>query len=439
MKVEIKEIDSKKLYGVTVASNKSKNRKLLVPKTLPHEIVEIEITRVGKKTTGRAIQFYKTSSERIKPKCSHYQFCGGCSLQHLSYDKQWKLKQKKMKEVFDFEINGIKSEIQFHYRNRMDFIAKKGNSNEILLGLREIGRYDSFVNIKKCELMNSESARAFKAISDRIKDLDVSVYDFKKRIGCLRYVVVQGTDKMNLISLLVSEDCNKSEIEKLKTLSDCNKIDKIILNYTDSLSDISQDEKFEVIKGNTFLEQTFLGYSFKYPFNGFFQRNPVGFELLVKKIREIIKKEVNNPSERVLLDLFSGVGLFSISLADLFKEVKGFELNTKMVKAAEENSLINKVDAKFSAVDLYKEEIEISPRDVVVFDPPRAGLGKKMIKSMLKNKPEFIIYVSCNPQSQKSDFDLLKQEYNVKEAFWVDMFPQTAHIESVLILNRRNA
>ncbi|MDN5327849.1 MAG: tRNA (uracil-5-)-methyltransferase [Candidatus Woesearchaeota archaeon] len=438
MKVKIKGLDLKKMYGFTFL-NERKKRKILIPKTLENEVVEIKLIRKGKKRIAKVLEFYETSKKRIKPKCKHFELCGGCALQHLCYEEQFSLKQQVTNNIFGFEIPGIRANKIFGYRNRMDFIVKKEN-DKIALGLREPLDYDSFVKISDCKLMNEESFKAFKAVNENLKNLDVSVYNQEKREGCLRYVVVQGTNKTNLVSLLVNENCNEKELEKLKQLSKDERIKNLVINYTNSLSDISQDARFEVVKGNHFLEQRFLDYIFKYPFNGFFQRNPEQFEVLVLKIKEMIKKHIPNHNERNLFDLFSGVGLFSISLSDLFKEVQGYELSKEMVELAKENALNNNLNikkAKFNQLDLYKTELEIMDKDVVIFDPPRAGLGKKMIKTILKNKPEYVIYVSCNPRSQMADFNIIKENYDLKDAFWVDMFPQTAHMESVLILNRR--
>ncbi len=435
MEVKIKKLDEKKLYGIGYL-NERKNSKIFVPKSLPDEIVEIDFIKRKGKNLGRIKNIESASKDRIEPKCQHYNSCGGCSLQHINYEKQFEIKKGLMRNIFGFEINGIKAINQFKYRNRMDFIVKKVD-HEIRLGLREPGLYYSFVSIDECLLMNEKCSQAFQAVNNKIKSLDVSVYDLDEHKGCLRYVVVQGTSINNLVSVLVSEDCDEKEIDMVKSLANDEKIDNFVINYTSSLSDISQDERFVVVKGNEFLEEEFLNKKFKYPFNGFFQRNPKQFEVLVEKIREIVKENIKDAKNRRLLDLFSGTGLFSVCLSDLFKETNGFELNENMVKVAKENAFQNKSDAKFFVKDLYKDKVEINQKDIILFDPPRAGLGKRMIKAILKNKPETIIYVSCNPRSQKSDFELLKSEYEIISAFWVDMFPQTSHIESVLILNRR--
>lgn len=352
--------------------------------------------------------------------CKHFPKCGGCNLQNLSYKEQLALKISEVKKLFekfkirlDFEIKT--SPKKWFYRNKMDFVVVPGPK----IGLRERGRWYSVVDIENCLLMSEWTNKIRNDFREFIKEYNLSPYDLHKKKGNIRYLVLrEGKNSgKKLIIIITKEDFifNKYiEYIKDKKISVCWAINN-------SLADIAKGDiiKFygsqltEIIANTTFRISPF----------SFFQSNSYVAEEIIKTIKKFAYGET-------LIDLYCGVGLFGLSLSKNFSKVIGIELEKSAVEDAKYNAKINKID-NFKVIRENVNKIKEFNTDTIIVDPPRQGLGKKVIKKILQAKPKNLIYVSCNPKTFLQDLIDLIKNYELKEGFIFDMFPWTSHIEIV--------
>ena len=365
-------------------------------------------------------------------KCKYYGICGGCNLQHLSYEEQLKLKREKLKQLFSFEIPIIKNPKPFGYRSRMDFVYAFSK-----IGLRKCGSWREVVDIDKCLLMSKKANALLKRIREKVKELKLKGYDYIKHEGFIRYFVIRETKKEIMLNIVVAR-YGKSERERLIPLinSLLPYVDSLNILLNDSLSDVSFGVAVDSFKKD-FIEEDY-GIKLKVYPNCFLQSNR---EIALKLYKEIAKWCFGN-----CLDLYAGIGSIALFVAKKNKKiesVEGVEINEENINAFAENIELNRLKGK---VKIYagdvkkflKETIKQNKsHDVVISDPPRAGMGKKICNMLLKLKPKRILLVSCKPETLKQDFEILKQDYKLIKPLAFDMFSQTKHIEVLFVLDRK--
>ncbi len=401
-----------------------KNKKIHVYYAIPGDIVEVKILyKKRNEFFGIANKIIKQSNDRIKPICEYFSKCGGCRIQNIDYKKQLEFKENIVRELFGNCNEIIPSVDIFFYRNRMDFIIGKGYK----IGLREVERFDKIVDIKKCYLQSEYSNNVINIVREFIKQKNLEPYDLISKKGFLRYLIIrEGKNTGEKMINIVTKSGKFDQISELKSLLD---YDCLVWSINDSVADVSTAEKYEIMDGNPFIREKVLDRIFYITPYSFFQTNTKTAEILYKKIMELSSL---TGKERVL-DLYCGSGAIGIFLSEYSREVIGVDISEESINVAMKNAedIDNIKFLKARAEDIKNEDF-----DVIVVDPPRAGLSKKVIKNILEMKPKKIIYVSCNPRTQKSDIDLLKS-YKIVEIQPIDMFPQTHHIENIVILERK--
>jgi len=414
-KVEIASLDEKG-RGV----GKINSKEIRVHFAVPGDIVEVKTYR-RKGLKGRILRILKHSPLRVKPRCKHFGKCGGCRWQNIRYKEQLKIKQDVIRELFKgCRVSKIVASEEFRYRNRMDFIFWKG----FKLGLREPESYDRVVDIENCLLISEKCNEIMAKVKSFVEENKISIYDFKKKRGLLRYLVLREARFTNerMAVILTS----KQDFPKIKELEvDAN----IIWSRTSTLSDVSQGEEHEVIKGKEYITEKLLGYSFRITPSIFFQTNSKQAEEIYKTVVEFSDLS----GREKVLDLYCGSGAIGIILASQARSVVGVEISKEAVEVAKINARENNIE-NIKFICAKAEELSTIEGDVVVVDPPRAGLHKKVIKFLKKISPKKIIYVSCNPRTQKRDIEALN--YKIEEVKPIDMFPHTPHIENVVLLVR---
>ena len=376
--------------GITYFNDKI----VFVNNTLPGEDVDIEIIIDKKKySIANVKKFNIKSNNRIKPKCRYCDTCGGCQLQHITYDNQIKYKEMYLNELFkslNIKIEAIELSSQFNYRNKIKFQVNneiglyKMNSNEI-------------VKIEKCEIANEN-------INKKIK------YINKLNMDGIDNIIIKSFDEK--VMLVINGDENKINIDDIY-----NSFDSIYINNN-------------LAKGKRIIAQI---NNIKYLIspNSFFQ---VNIEV-ASKMFNYIKEICNYLKSKNVIDLYCGCGSISIYISSIVNYVYGIEINEDSIKDANKNKLlnnINNVDFECNTSD----NININDKyDTLIVDPPRSGLSKKIINKVLSSTIKNIIYVSCDPITLKRDLELLSEKYKIKSIKPFDMFPNTYHIECVCILS----
>jgi 23S rRNA (uracil-5-)-methyltransferase RumA len=359
------------------------------------------------------------------PLCPYFGKCGGCSAQHIDYSLQLENKRRvvehntKHPEVLVFNDN------EYYYRNRMDMIFHPGG-----LGFREKGKWHSIIDIERCAIANEKINEIIQEIRSSFRNIDA--YDLIKQSGTFKQAVIR-TDKTGVsVSFVLSETSSRlgEAVERIKEFSKVSKADNIAVTYIQAKSEVSVSDNYFMVKGTDQLVEEFLGKRFIYNIQGFFQNNPVMAGKMLLYVNELLEKY--DTKDAHLLDLYSGVGIFGITNAGLFKEATMVESFKPAVKAAEANLTENQINnVRTYALDANKlRRLKFPSPLFVVTDPPRSGMDIKTIQQLNELAPQVIIYISCNPAQLGKEFPKLKK-YGVKSAALFDLFPQTPHLEAV--------
>jgi len=376
---------------------------------------------------------YKFDKER-KYECEHFGSCGGCTYQGLSHDEQLELKKKYVTQLFseviahDFLEFKIIHDNSFRYRNKMDFVYAFWK-----LGLRKRGDFKGIVSIENCKLIPKRAEKVFQKIKMLLKEKNILSYSFLSNKGYLRYVVFRNPSISN--QLMVNFIINGDDISIIQPVIDeiKDEVDSIIISNNNTKTDVSFGEVIKTINAE-FITEKLDNIEFKILPNSFFQSNSQITLLVYKKILEFI-----DPESRVL-DLYSGVGSISLFAAQKAKKIIGVEVIEDAVISANENKTLNKIDnVKFVHQDVknYLNENRDNIPEIIILDPPRSGMVPKVLKRILEFAPQKIIYLSCNPDALRRDIEQLSEIYEITFFQPYDMFPQTYHLEILVVFERK--
>ena len=375
---------------------KINNKIIFIKNALPKELVEVKIIKDKKNyQEGIITNYIKKSDKRINPKCPYYEQCGGCNLMHLNYQDQIKYKQEKIENIIHkyvdkfIKVNKIiPCEKIYNYRNKITFHV----NNKI--GLYE-DNTNNIIEIDKCLLADNKINKILK----ELKTLKLNKDEITIR-SSYNDSLIYYKNKDNIINV----SCNN-----------------IINNNT-------------IIKGNNYIIEKLKDFKFIISPTSFFQVNTQQTIILYDLIKELAKPNKND----ILLDLYCGTGTIGLYLSKESKEILGIELNKEAIIDANKNKLLNNINnAKFIAGDAKEiiKKLKYKP-DIIIVDPPRSGLYKGMIKDLINFKANKIIYVSCDPITLSRDLQELKEQYIIKEIQPVDLFPNTYHIEDIVLLEK---
>ncbi|MBR4350896.1 MAG: class I SAM-dependent RNA methyltransferase [Bacilli bacterium] len=373
---------------------------------LPNELVNIEIIEdKGNYFIGKLLNVVTSSENRVIPKCPYYDKCGGCELMHQVNNKNLEFKQDKVKGIFkkicELDINPeIYSFNELNYRNK---VTLKVSNNE--LGYYE-EKTHNIVDIDNCLLLDNKINEVITILRGFIQNKDHNITEIM--IRSISNEIMISFDNLNPI-------------------------------YKDELLTLFHNESIyingELISGNKSLIETIEDYKFYVSPESFFQVNTVTFKELYKYV---ISKLDN---EETALDLYSGTGTISILMSKYFNKVYGIEVSHSSIEDANENLKLNEItNVEFiegkveDKIDLLKE-LKV---DTVIMDPPRSGSDNKSLTSIMKINPKKIIYISCNPVTLARDYNVLKEQYSLKSIDLFDMFPETSHVETVMVLEKKN-
>ncbi len=365
------------------------------------------------------------------PLCPYFTHCGGCTTQHLDYSLQIEQKRKALVQAINFNDIKTFSGKEYSYRNRMDFVFHPQG-----LGLRERGKWYSIVDIQKCVISDEKINQLLQEVQEYFKKPDA--FDVRKHTGTFRYAVIRVTSiGDSSISFVLNEDSSRlgEAVEKITEFSTQTAAKNIMIAVIPAHSDVSVSENATVIKGSEYLQEQFLGKTFYFPIQGFFQNNSQMAEKMQEYVYSLLQKY--DTSAAHLLDLYGGVGTFGIINASLFASVTIVDLGLS-IDAANKNLEENKVP-KGTAINLDALQLKKVPLPkplFVITDPPRTGMHPKTIDQLKALQPEVIVYISCNISQLAKELPKLKQ-YEIKSAALFDLFPQTNHSEAVVEMVRK--
>lgn len=439
---------------------------VFVPFAVPGDVVDLQVRR--KKHSyceAEIIKFIKYSERRVKPFCQHFGICGGCKWQNIPYDEQLRMKQKQVYDQLTRigkvnlpEFNQILGSVKTQgYRNKLEFgcsnrrwltqdeIASGSDFTQMnAVGFHITGAFDKILPIEKCWLMDDLQNKIRNAIRDYAYEHDIVFYDIRKQCGLLRDIMVRNSDTgewMVLIQFHYEKDEDEVIAKNLlQHIADSfPEITSLLYVNNQKGNDTFNDLNIEVFKGNDYIYETMDGLTFKVGAKSFYQTNTKQAYHLYSVVRDF----ANLTGNELVYDLYTGTGTIANFVSRYAKRVIGIEYVPEAIEDAIINSEINNIsNTLFFAGDMKDilTESFISENgtpDIIITDPPRAGMHPDVVQTIIKTAPKRIVYVSCNPATQARDLSLLDNLYEVVAVQPVDMFPHTPHVENVVLLNRR--
>lgn len=430
--------------GVAIVEDK----KIKIKGSLTGQKLNIRITKKkGDKIEGKVLEVLEPSSMEIEKQCVHFGQCGGCTYQNLSYESQLKLKERQVKEIIDEVVEKyeflpiVESPSDVEYRNKMEFsfgdIEKDG---ELSLGMHKKGSFYEVVTVNKCRIVDEDFKSVLICILDFFKNKDLTYYKTRTHEGYLRHVVARkahatGEMLINIVTTSQKEVDLTPLVENLTSLKLNGKINGILHTLNDTLSDVVKSDETRLLYGTDSITEKVLGLSFKISPFSFFQTNSKGAEVLYSVVRDF----AGDLKGKEVFDLYSGTGTIAQIMAPVAKKVTGIEIVAEAVEAAKENAKLNGLEnCSFIAGDVLKEieNLKGQKPEMIILDPPREGIHPKAIHKIINFKCKEIVYVSCKPTSLAKDLEVFQQRgYIVEKVQCVDMFPYTAHVETIVALS----
>ena len=443
---------------------------IFVDNAIPGDIVDIQITRKKNKYwEGRAIKFHEYSSERQAPVCEHFGVCGGCKWQNMKYASQLFYKHQQvydnLKRIGKIELPEllpiIASKEILNYRNKLEFsfsnkkwLSLEEIQNKSLSfgqGIGEISRnalgfhipkmFDKILDINHCHLQKepSNSIRLF--IKEYAEKNNLTFFDLREQQGFLRNLIIRTstTGELMVILSFFYEDTKYRENLLNKLVEKFPEITALFYIINTKKNDSMNDLEAIPYRGNDCIHEQMEGLKFKIGPKSFYQTNSEqAYELY-----QVVRNFAELKGYEIVYDLYTGTGTIAIFIASMAKKVVGIEYIASAIEDARFNAQINKItNSIFYAGDIkdvLNEDFvkENGKPDILITDPPRAGMHEEVVKKILDIEPEKVVYVSCNPASQARDLSLLDLKYRVEKIQPVDMFPHTHHVENVILLMKR--
>lgn len=432
---------------------------VFIPYGAPGDIVDIQIVKKKKSfKVGKIVDIKIPSSCRVVPFCSHYGLCGGCKWQHLDYQAQLKYKQKQVvdalmrigKITVDDISQIIPSDKTTFYRNKLEFTfsnfkwmtegeyKKDEDRNLNGVGFHLSGMFDRIVDIDKCYFQQDPSNQIRNAIRNYAMERGITFYNVKKHEGFLRNLIIRFSNSGGLMVVLVVNDNDEQVLFPLLDYvkDSFPQITSLMYVVNQKFNDDIGDQTVITYYGDDHLIETMEDLKFYVGPKSFYQTN----HEQALKLYQVARDFADLQGDEVVYDLYTGTGTIALFVSGRAKKVVGIEYVEQAVENAKVNAVINGIEnTSFFAGDmakiLTKEFIATHGKpDVIITDPPRAGMHDSVIAQILDCKPRKIVYVSCNPATQARDISLLSSSYEVGRIQPVDMFPHTQHVENVVEL-----
>lgn len=438
-------------------------RVIFLPYAVPGDVVAVQVLKKRKAYfEGKVATLYKPSDKRAEPHCEHFGVCGGCKWQNMAYEHQLHYKQKEVennlirigKVELPYTVPILGSEKQYFYRNKMEFsfsdsrwlTAEEISSNEDLgdrnaLGFHIPGMWDKILDIKNCYLQQDPSNSIRIAVKDFALKHDMKFFNTREQTGLLRTLMIRTSSTGEIMVLIQFYD----DLEKERTLlleylkQEFPEITSLQYVINQKPNDTIYDQKVICYSGRDHIFEQMEGLKFKINAKSFYQTNSQQAYELYKITRDFADLK----GDEIVYDLYTGTGTIAQFVAQKAKKVVGVEAVPEAIEDAKANAQFNSIEnVSFYAGDMkvvFNEEFIAAngTPEVVITDPPRDGMHKDVVAQLLNIGAEKIVYVSCNSATQARDLALMDHMYKVTKVQAVDMFPQTHHVENVVLLTKR--
>ncbi len=438
---------------------------IFVPYVVPGDVVDLQLTKKKKNyAEAKVIKFHKYSDQRSEPFCPHYGICGGCKWQILPYSRQLFYKQKQVYDnltrIGKLQLNNTReilgSEQIMHYRNKLEytFSAQAWLTTEQMqlseeerprkaLGFHIPGKFDKVLHITHCALQQDISDQIRNRVHQLCIDENISYFNIRTHEGIMRNITIRNSSATGELMVIVSfyEHDEDAWHKVLSTLEkEFPQITSLLYVHNNKANDTITDLDIQVYKGKDHIFEKMEDLSFKIGPKSFYQTNSKQAYRLYSFVREF----ANLKGDETVYDLYTGTGTIANFVARKAKKVIGIEYVKEAIEDARVNSQINSIDnTLFYAGDmkdiLTPDFIEQhGTPDVLITDPPRAGMHPDVVQTILQAAPKRIVYVSCNPATQARDLSMMSDAYEIASVQPVDMFPHTQHVENIVLLQAKN-
>jgi len=439
------------------------NLVVFVPMLIPGDVVDIKVIKKRKKyLEGRVVKFHEYSPDRIEPRCIHFGICGGCKWQHLPYKLQLQYKEKQVRDNLTRigktdlpDINPIigSSEI-YLYRNKLEYtfsdkrwltkeevVSDKKFEKEDALGFHIPGLFDKVLDIEECHLQPEPSNSIRNAVRQYAHKNDLQFFDLREQKGFLRNIVIRNSleGKVMVIVVFFYDDVEKRNGLLDFLASEFPQITSLMFVINSKRNDSLNDQNPILYKGDDHLVEEMEGLRFRIGPKSFYQTNT----RQALELYRVAKDFAGLSGKEIVYDLYTGTGTIANYLAAYADKVVGIEYVAEAVQDAKINSEINGIRNSYFFAGDMKDVLSESffkthgKPDVIITDPPRAGMHEEVVKIIASAASEKIVYISCNPSTQSRDIQLLSDSYYIAAVQPVDMFPHTHHVENVVLLKRR--
>ena len=430
--------------------------------TIPGDILKARITKKKQAfAEARPVEFIKRGNGYVEAECKYFGNCGGCKWQNLAYNKQLEYKTKQVldniERIGKIEkpkiLDTIGSDDIFAYRNKMEFsfsdnrwllpeeLGDMSIPKNFALGFHVPKAYNKIIDIDYCYLQDEIFNKILIRFSEFVKKSELPIYNLKSHEGVWRFLMIRkGVHTNEYMINLVSSEPVKEQIQGFvqELVKEIPEIKSVVNNLNRRKAQIAIGEEEVLIYGSQTIHESLGEYTFEISANSFFQTNTKQAE----KMYQIVKEYAALTGNETVIDLYSGTGTIPIYLSSLAKKVIGMEIVESAVDNAKENAKrfgIENIEFFCGDVkDLLKEKTELKA-DVLIIDPPRAGMHPSVLENVVKLSAKKIVYVSCNPSTLARDLETLKESYELLEVQPLDMFPHTYHIEAIALLTIKDS
>jgi len=439
------------------------NQVVFVPMLIPGDVVDIQVRKKRKRyLEGSVVRFHEYSADRIKPVCKHFGVCGGCKWQHLPYNLQLKYKEKQVADnltrigktdlpplnpiIGSSDIYKYRNKLEYAFSDKKWLTREEINSDhdyekEDALGFHVPGQFDKVLDITECHLQPEPSNAIRDAVRRFAHRNAYRFFNLRQQSGFLRNIVIRNScdGRFMVIVVFFLDEPERRDALLEYLASEFPQISSLFYIINTKKNDSLADQEPVLYKGEGYLTEELDGLKFRIGPKSFFQTN-TGQAL---KLFRIASEMAGLSGKETVYDLYTGTGTIANFVASRARKVIGIEYIEEAIKDARINSAINKItNTEFFAGDIREVLSEQFMTDngypdVIISDPPRAGMHEDVVRNIITAHPARIVYISCNPATQARDILLFSDNYSVVQIQPVDMFPHTHHVENIVLLERR--
>lgn len=437
---------------------------------VPGDVVRLRVFDKHKKMfIGELKEILTPSERRTKPQCVHFGICGGCKWQMMKYESQLFFKTKHVQDILERIGNfkdivvkpALPSDSEYYYRNKLEFSfgtkawvafddRKSAENLRPVLGFHGKGAFDKVLDISECHLQLPLISEILNGLRQFTAENEIPYYDVRALTGFLREIMFRSSKSTGeIMAILIVREENPELLNPVMNYLSTHypQITDLLWIENPKVNSSYSELPYHVFKGKNYITEQLGKYYYRISPTSFFQTNPSQAEKMYDLTKQYLLRTLSEGQEKhkIVYDLYTGTGSIAIYVSELAEKIVGVEYVESSIQDAKTNCELNGLThLSFFAGDMQKvlndDFIETHGKpEVIISDPPRAGMSQNVIAQILKIMPEYIIYISCHPATQARDCNAMRNHYEILEAQPIDMFPHTAHVENILLLKRRES